>query len=75
MRKGLKNVTIYDIMLKDGDLLNLSKVGLNMCFTVDLYHWKSNFKHFALKFTGLAKNTNERFYGKKEICTAKYAFT
>ena len=28
----------YDIMLKDGDLQNLSKVGLNMCFTADLYH-------------------------------------
>ena len=29
-------------MLKDGDLQNLSKVGPNMCFTADFYHWKSN---------------------------------
>ena len=35
--KGLNNVTIYDIMLKDGDLPNLSKVSLNMYFTVELY--------------------------------------
>ena len=37
---GLNNVTIYDIMLKDRDFQNLSKVGLNMCFIADLYHWK-----------------------------------
>ena len=54
----LDNVTNahHDIMLKDGDLQNLSKEGLNMCFTADLYYRKSNFEHFPLKFSGLAKN-------------------
>ena len=28
----------YNIMSKDGDLQNESKVGLNMCFTADLYY-------------------------------------
>ena len=70
-------------MLKDWDLQNWSKAGLNMCLTADLYHWKSNFAHFPLKFTDVAKKKKkkkrkkkkkkERFYGKKEICAAKYA--
>ena len=60
-------------MLKGGDLQNQSKVGLNMCFTADLYHWKSNCEHFLLKFTGLAKKKKKKektqtiFEGKKEI--------
>ena len=45
---------------KMGDLQNLSKVGLNMCFTADLCHWKSNFEHFPLKFTGLATKLPKR---------------
>ena len=37
-------------MLKDGDLQNSSKVGLNMCFTADLYHWNAiiNISHWNL---------------------------
>ena len=34
---------------------NSSKVGLNLCFSADSYHQKSNFEHFSLKFTSLAK--------------------
>ena len=29
---------IYEIILKDGDLQNVSKLGLNMCSTADLHH-------------------------------------
>ena len=55
----------HDIMLKDGDLQNLSKEGLNVCFTADLYYWKSNFEHFPLKFTGLAKNAKREILRQK----------
>ena len=60
-----------DIKLKGGDLQNLSKVSLNMCFTADLYHCKSNFEHFSQKFTtGLAKNAKREILSqKKDICT------
>ena len=53
-----------------------------MCFTADLYHWKSNFEYFSLTFTGQTKKKKEkkkkmqeRFLGKKEICTTKYAIS
>ena len=56
--------------VEDGDLKKLSKVGLNMWFTLDLYRWKRNFEHSLSKFTGFAKMGKERLKVKKEICTA-----
>ena len=44
---------------------NISKVGLNIWITSDVYLQKCNFEHFPFKFTGLAKNAKREILGQK----------
>ena len=81
----LNKVSIYYTILKDGDLHNLSRLGLHMCFIADIYQMKLNFLNiYHQKLLAWQKNINKqtnkqtnknkkRDFKAKVICSVKYA--